>query len=230
MEKRLTAVVLKTIDYKENDKLVTLLTKEEGKQTIKMRGVRTSKSKLRYASFPFFYGVYVFNQTKSGFILTGVDPINRYDYSALNLKEYYLSALIVELADKLSAENFVDELLFEFTVKSLEYVNDNKDAASKALDLIKTALEIAGHGLNSSYPEHSNGFSYDEGGLVDTQKTFGMKLTDGMVSALKSLLNGGCVPQKYLPGLLSLLSGYFATKTGKKLLTVEQIIQMQDIL
>lgn len=229
MEKRLEGIVLKTIDFKENDKLVTLLTKEEGKVLIKMRGVRTAKSKLRYASFPFFHGTYLLTGTKTGFVVTGVDSINRYDYSTLDLSYYYLATLILEIADKLSIDGFEDRELFDFTCKSLNEIDTNINPLQKALELLRDFLVIAGHGLNMDYPENSNGFSYDEGGLCDLSKTAGMKLTQSMIEAIKSLLKNQAVDERFLANTLTLISSYFTAKTTKKLLTVEQIIKMSEL-
>lgn len=229
MEKRLTGIVLKSVDYKETDKLVTLFTKEEGKVLIKIRGAKKSKSKLRFATFPFFYGVYLLTETKGGFVVTGVDQLNRYDYSSIDLNYYYLGALVLELTDKLSMDNFVDEDLFEFTLDSLKKIKTSENAVESAIYLIKDALDVAGHGLNRVYSENSNGFSFDEGGLVNLNKTVGMRLTPEMVDSVKNLLSdkpiNGC-----LSNLLSLLSSYFASKTTKKLFSVEQILLLSDVL
>lgn len=230
MEKRLTGLVLKAVDYKETDKIVTLLTLEEGKATIKLRGVRSAKSKLRFASFPFFTGTFILTQTKTGFVVTGVDPINRYDYLTLDLKYFYLGTLILEIADKLSVDGYQDEELFNFIINKLESVKNVDETTEEAMFTIKQALDIAGHGLNTDYPENANGFSYDEGGLVNLSKTAGLRQSDGVIDSLKKLLKNEKVESKYIPQVLSLLSSYFFVKTTKKLLSVEQIILMSDLI
>ena len=53
------AVVIKTQDYKENDKLVWLYTDELGKITAVARGAKRSKSKLLAITLPFCYGEYL---------------------------------------------------------------------------------------------------------------------------------------------------------------------------
>lgn len=230
MEKRLTGIVIKTVDYKESDRLVTLLTKEEGKALIKLRGVRKAKSKLNFASFPFFMGVYILTETKGGYVVTGVDPINRYDYSSLDLNTYYLRSLMCEVADKLSEEGYTDTELFDYTASILNSVGKDSSIIKSAIDIIIGALDIAGHGLNREYPNDANGFSYDEGGLINIGKTVGMRLTDGVVQAIKNILSGADAEEKYLPNILSLINSYFSAKTTKKLQSVGQILQMQDVI
>lgn len=230
MEKRLTGIVIKSVDYKESDRLVTLLTKEEGKTLIKLRGVRKAKSKLNFASFPFFMGVYILTDTKGGYVVTGVDPINRYDYSILDLNTYYLRSLMCEVADKLSEEGYTDVELFHYTAQTLNSISNDIGIVESAINIIIGALDIAGHGLNREFPENANGFSYDEGGLINTNKTVGMKLTEGVTQSIKEILTGNRAEEKYLPNVLSLLNSYFSAKTTKKLQSVNQILQMQDVI
>lgn len=230
MEKIIEGIVLRSVDFKDNDRIVTLLTKEEGKLTIKMRGVKNPKSKLRHASIPFFYGKYVLTQTKTGFVVTGVDSIRHYDYSTMNLSYYYLATLVIEIADKLSVEGFQDLELFDFIIQSLSNINSDTNPLQTALEILRDSLMVSGHGLNTDYGENINGFSYDEGGLCDLRKSAGMKLTPSMIEGLKCLLKNQPVQENLLANTLTLISSYFSAKTTKKLNTVEQIIQMYEIL
>lgn len=229
MEKRLTGIVLKSVDYKESDKLVTVFTKEEGKVLIKIRGAKKPKSKLRFATFPFFSGVYYLTETKGGFVVTGVDQLNVYDYSTFDLKYYYLGALVLELTDKLSMEGYADEELYSFALESLDYVKSSDNAINSAILLIKNALDVAGHGLNRDYSPNSNGFSFEEGGLINVNKSVGMRLTPEAVENVKRLLANEPL-EGLTTNVLSLLASYFASKTGKKLYSVGQILLLSDVL
>lgn len=230
MEKIIEGIVLRSIEFKDNDKIVTLLTKEEGKFTLKMRGVKNPKSKLRYASIPFFYGRYILTGTKTGFVVTGVDSIRHYDYSTMNLTYYYLATLVIEIAEKLSIDGFEDRELFDYTIKALSEINSTINPLQQALEILRDYLVISGHGLNTDYGENVNGFSYDEGGLCDLSKSAGLKLTQSSVDALKALLNNKQIPEGFLANTLTLIASYFTAKTTKKLNTVEQIIKMYEIL
>lgn len=230
MEKIIEGIVLRSIEFKDNDKIVTLLTREEGKFTIKMRGVKNPKSKLRHASIPFFYGRYILTQTKTGFVVTGVDSIRHYDYSSMNLSYYYIATLIIEIADRLSVEGFQDTELFDYTIKALSKIDSDKNPLQSALEILRDFLVVSGHGLNENYDENANGFSYDEGGLCDLRKCAGMKLTQSMIEGIKCLLKNESVQENLLPNILSLISSYFTARTTKKLNTVEQLIKMYEIL
>lgn len=230
MDKTIEGIVLRSVEFKDNDRIVTLLTREEGKFTIRMRGVKNPKSKLRQASHPFYYGKYTLTRTKTGYVVTGVDTIKNFDFSLSSLSFYYVAALIIEIAEKLSLEEYEDVPLFEFTIKSLSNIDLNKNPLQLASELLRDFLVIAGHGLKTDFDEYINGFSFEDGGLCDLKKSSGMKLTTTMIDGIKNLLNYGEVNASILPNVLSLISSYFTANTTKKLNTPEQIIAMYDIL
>ena len=43
---RLNAIILRSRDYKEADQLLTIYTREQGKMTVQVRGVKKTNSKL----------------------------------------------------------------------------------------------------------------------------------------------------------------------------------------
>ena len=49
----INAIVLKSVDYKDNDKILTLYSPEKGKITAGIKGVKKSGAKLKFASEPF---------------------------------------------------------------------------------------------------------------------------------------------------------------------------------
>ena len=59
MELIVNGLMLKSADYKENDKILTLLTAEKGKITAGIKGVRKAKAKLKFAAQPFCFAEYV---------------------------------------------------------------------------------------------------------------------------------------------------------------------------
>jgi DNA repair protein RecO (recombination protein O) len=59
MEIKTEAIVLQSIDYKDNDKLLTLFSPSLGKLTAGIRGVKKPTAKLSFAAQPFCFAEYV---------------------------------------------------------------------------------------------------------------------------------------------------------------------------
>ena len=66
MKQEIKGLVLKTVDYKDADKIVTILTDSHGKISAKAKGVRRKSSTLSAAVLPFTYCTFqLFKQGKN---------------------------------------------------------------------------------------------------------------------------------------------------------------------
>ena len=59
MEQIVNALMLRAVDYNENDKILTLLTAENGKISAGIKGVKKAAAKLKFAAQPFCFAKYV---------------------------------------------------------------------------------------------------------------------------------------------------------------------------
>ena len=59
MEIKVDALVLRTADFGENDKMLTLFSLQRGKLSAAAKGVRKAGAKLRFAAQPFCFAEYV---------------------------------------------------------------------------------------------------------------------------------------------------------------------------
>lgn len=69
-EIKVNAVNLKSFDYMESDKILTLFTYEKGVLSAKIKGVKKAQAKLKFASEPFCFGEYLLCSSKGGYIVT----------------------------------------------------------------------------------------------------------------------------------------------------------------
>ncbi len=94
-------LVLRTRTLGEADRLVTLLTFEEGKFEAVAKGARKIKSKLAAGIDLFTYGNFNFHQGKTWPIITGQDPIERFNRFREDPDLYPYGLYLNELTDKL---------------------------------------------------------------------------------------------------------------------------------
>ena len=62
MEVKVNALMLRAADYNENDKILTLLTAENGKITAGIKGVKKAGAKLKFAAQPFCFAEYILSK------------------------------------------------------------------------------------------------------------------------------------------------------------------------
>jgi len=94
-------LVLRTRVLGEADRLITLLTREEGKFEAVARGARRVKSKLAAGVDLFTHGCYTFHRGKTWPIITGQDAIERFNWFRENPALYAVGLYFSELTDRL---------------------------------------------------------------------------------------------------------------------------------
>lgn len=104
MERKTEGIVLKSIDYLENDKLVTLLTADYGKILMRARGVKKTSAKLRFAAQPFCFAEYVFAEKDSRFTLTSASCHESF-FELADPDKLYAAYAVTELASIVSPEH-----------------------------------------------------------------------------------------------------------------------------
>lgn len=113
------AVVIRTVDYRDNDKMVTLLTRDYGRMSACVRAAKKPTSKLFSAASLFCCGDYTFFEKGGRYGVKGC-VIRRtffglqHDYDA-----YTAACFIADAVDKVAQEDDVPSGLFTLTVNAL---------------------------------------------------------------------------------------------------------------
>ncbi|MDE2025747.1 MAG: DNA repair protein RecO [Patescibacteria group bacterium] len=159
-------IILKRRNVGEADRILTVYTREEGKITIKAKGVRKISSKRASHIEPLNKAVLSLYKTGGTPVLTEIDTIVSYESVKSNLARVGLAYHICELVDSLCPEgqeneavfvlleNMLDELTsqqkigsaihaFEVALlKQLGYISGNEDlSGAKASQFIEELLE-----------------------------------------------------------------------------------------
>lgn len=118
-----SALVLRRADYRDYDRMVTLLTAEKGRIEAVVRGCRRAKSELMNAAEPFVCGQYqlFYNHDRYSVVqcrvTDGFYPL-REDYDRLSAGAEWLRIL-----EKVSVENLPSEALFRLALDALSYLS-----------------------------------------------------------------------------------------------------------
>ena len=98
-------LVLRETEYKDSDKLLTVLTKDRGQLTLRARGVRSRNSKLKGGCQLLAYSEFTIYESRSGMLVDEAVPIElfmplRQDIELLSLASYF-----AQVAEVLSQED-----------------------------------------------------------------------------------------------------------------------------
>ncbi|MCM3002523.1 DNA repair protein RecO [Priestia koreensis] len=173
MLKKCEGIVIRTNDYGESNKIITIYTRELGKIGLMARGARKPSSRLSSLTHLFTYGQFLFQGGGSGMgTLQQGESIS----SMRSIREdIFLTAYasyIVELTDKATENNQINPFLFQLLYQTLSYLEEGFDMEVLAIIFEMKILNVLG-----LYPQLDRcafcgatdgrfGFSIREGGLI----------------------------------------------------------------
>lgn len=192
-------VVIKTQDYKENDKLVWLYTDEQGKVSSIARGAKRSKSKFLSITLPLCYGEYAFFKGKGLANLQEGRIIESFQGLLDNLDKLTYSTYICELIDIALLEGEPNKWLFREFITTLYLLNtDALDYEMLVRSFELKLLKATGYGLTLdkctickkkiSVTNYIS-LSYYGGVCEECERVHGLYISKGTYNALKFLSN-----------------------------------------
>ncbi|MCM3586297.1 DNA repair protein RecO [Mesobacillus maritimus] len=172
MLEKCEGIVIRTTDYAETNKIVTLFTREWGKVGVMARGAKKPNSRLTAISQPFTHGYYLVQKGRGlgslqqGEMITSMRSIR---------EDIFLTAYasyVIDLTDKSTEEKKPNPFLFELLLQTLNYMNEGYD-----LDILVNIYEMKMLNVLGLYPvldhctvcgstEGNFSFSIREGGLI----------------------------------------------------------------
>ncbi len=158
MDVKTEAVVLQAIDYKDNDKLLTLFSPTMGKITAGIRGVKKPKAKLAFAAQPFSFCEYVLAEKGGRYTVTAAYLHESFFELRTSVDSFYAACAVTEVCKELSLENERYEGLFIAFVECLKALClSGEDEAESVISFLLIALRESGYPLDLSYLEECDG-------------------------------------------------------------------------
>lgn len=240
------AIVLRTTDYGETNKIVTLLTREWGKVAVMARGAKKPTSRLSSVTQLFTYGHYLVQKSRGVGSLHQGDIIDSLRDIREDLFATAYASYIVELTDKVTDEQKPNPYLFELMLQTLKYMNDGFD-----LEILTYIYEMKMLNIIGLYPsldecaicKQSVGkfsFSVKEGGFLCDQcavkDPYRISLSPAAVKLLRlfyyldlSRLGKISVKKETKDELHRVISAYYDEYSGLSLKTRRFLTQIEQL-
>lgn len=139
-------IVLRTVDYRDNDRILTVLSRERGLITVTSRGCRKQGSRLAMMSNQFCCGEMELNSRGGKLSLASADLLQSF-YPIRESYEQLLSATrIIKLTEKACEPEIANEPLFVLLYNALSLIaySDN-DPLDVELCFIAKNLKLSGY-------------------------------------------------------------------------------------
>ena len=135
MEKNFTAlgVTVRHSDYKDNDKLVTLFTKEYGSLDVAVRGCKKQSSPLLALSSNLCVGEFQIYNTGSRMCVKECKIIKNFYNLAFDIEKFGVASFILNVASKVAIQGESHNALFALCIHLLSFMEEEKITAKNAL-------------------------------------------------------------------------------------------------
>lgn len=121
-------IIIKTIDYGESDKIITILNEHGAKVPLMARRAKKNKSGLQANTQRFVYGLFIFSRWKGMGTLNSVDVIEQNYNLRLDIYESSYASLCVETIDRSLEDEEVSEYSYKLLSFALEKMREGVSA------------------------------------------------------------------------------------------------------
>lgn len=168
-------IVIRSKDYGEGNKIVTIFSSDVGKISVMARGAKKTKSRLSSISQLFTYGQYLFYKGTSANSMGSLSQgeiIESFRNLRSDLTKTAYAAYFAELMDRIIEDGERNPYLFNLLLTTYRYLDEDKDAEILAR-LYELKILVAGgyrpqldQCTHCAVQEGTFGFSVKEGGFL----------------------------------------------------------------
>lgn len=144
-------IVLRETEYKDNDKLLTILTRENGQVTAKARGVKSRTSKLRAGCQLLTFSEFTLLDYQGRYLVTEAVPKEMFPRLREDVELLSLASYFAQVTEAISQEDAPDPELLSLLLNSL-YVLGRE---SRPQILVKAVFELRAMCLAGYLPDLS---------------------------------------------------------------------------
>lgn len=169
---KVEGIIIRSIDYGEGDKILTVWTREIGKIAVMAKGTRKAKSRHSAAVQLFTLGEFLLFGGSQMLSLSQVDIIESYASLRQDLYKTAYASYFAELIYRLTEERERNPYLFELLKQSLDFIDEDKDLDILARIFEMNMLAISGvrpqldHCVSCGREKDIGFFSVRQGGFL----------------------------------------------------------------
>jgi len=124
---KVEGIVIRSMDYGEGNKIITLFSKEAGKVSVMVRGAKKLKSRHSAAAQLFTYGEYVFYKSGQMGTLNHAEIVQSHHILREDLRMAAYCSYVSELTDRMLDDSETNLFLFEQCKAAFQAMADGKD-------------------------------------------------------------------------------------------------------
>ena len=204
------AIVLRVTDYNDRDALLTVLTRNHGKLTVKARGLRRKNSPLIAPCQLLAFGEFTLFEYKNQYTINEAHSIELVQNLRRDLTKLSLGTYFAQVADVLSQEDLPSPELQSLLLNCLFALSRLNEPEEK----VKAVFELRGASLAGYMPDL---FGCHVCGCQNPDR---FDISEGMLECTKCRSVGGGIRMPVTPGVIEAMR-YICLCEPKKLLAFQ---------
>ncbi len=242
-EIKVKGIVIKTSDYADSDKIVTIFSSDLGIIKARARGVKKAKAKLAFAVQPFAFIEFVLIKKGGFYTIINATSIDQFFGITTDFDNYILMLSCLEICEKTIKENDSNPKMFLTLLNSLKVVNyENVSAMTAFIKFMLEALKYLGFEMQiakcaccGKSLNTIRGFSFEYNGMIcgscQNNNPY-LELSEGEYAILKNIDAASIdnlntlkfSSRENLVSVISLLSKNFRLLTEEEIFTLKQFL------
>ena len=187
-DKYTLGIVLNEIDFGESSKIIKVFTRDFGKVSIMVKGVKSSRSRNLSVSQIFGVNEYFLKKGQSFYYISEAKIIESNFKIRENYENLIYASFILEILEKSSINEEANRKIFDLVRKTINFFNDTKDPISISLAFELKYLSFLGYRPKLDSKEKTF-FSIREG-IIDYADPYSHPFTKKDLNYLRNLLYG----------------------------------------
>ena len=235
MEEKAEGIVISSVSYGENDKILNIFTLDKGVISAKIKGVKKANAKLKFAQEPFCFAEFVFTKKGEYRTVIGASLIDTFYPVRENVEDLYSASVVLEYVKKFLKENIVSPELFMLCITTLKNIAYEKRGLTALTEFLVNALSLSGYALNitneCACEKKLNDivyFNYRTGSFVceSCKDDFCRQINFITFSTLNSIVKGQEVSREGVVKALRLIDYYIANKADETINSLKELIKL----
>lgn len=237
-------IIIKSSDYKDSDKIVTIFSADFGIIKARARGVKKAKAKLAFAAQPFAFCEFILIAKSGFYTIINASSIDQFFDLTADFDKYIFCLSCLEVCEKTIKENDINHEMFLLLLNMLKKVCYGE--VSPMIAFIKfmfEAFKFLGFSMEiehcacceSELSDKYFAFSYDFNGLICpkcSNKHEYLELSSGECAILKNinltdfekLANLKFMSRNDLISVISLICKIFRIVTDEEIETIKKFL------
>lgn len=217
------ALVLRTANYGESDRMVTLLSAGRGKFGAAMKGVRKAGAKLNFAAQPFCFAQYTIAERAGRKTVTSASLYDGFYALREDMTRYYTAICVLEACDALLPEEMPSGGMLVSAVDTLNKLCAGEEYA--LLGFLLSALKLSGYPVELNGNGDVNRFDFESGTF--SLGGAGAPVSGSTVFMLRYASGAGGEPSPDgYKRALRLLRSYFSYQTETDIPTLGELLNI----